>query len=360
MSGNGGTTPIGWDVGGAHLKAALVRDGCVVDVVQVACPLWQGIDRLDTALDEVLGARWHREADGAAHAATMTGELADCFANRQAGVEAIAARLASRLGSRLKLLAADDRWVDARDVASHWRAIASANWIATARWVAAALPDALMVDVGSTTTDLVPIVGGVFGAEQRDDAARLVSGELVYQGVVRTPLASLGPRIAFRGVERNVMNELFATSADVYRLNGELDAAHDQHASADGSGKDMAATRQRLARMIGLDASDADDGEWLSFARAWRQRQRALLRDNAVRVAAASALRADAPVVGAGCGHFLARSLAAMLARPYRSIDALLPLADGDDAALRGWSVVAAPAVAVALLAAKDDGACGW
>ena len=133
-------------------------------------------------------------------------------------------------------------------------------------------------------------------AAGRDDAARLASGELVYQGVVRTPLCALGPRIEFRGAHYNVMNELFATSADVYRLTGELDPAHDQHPAADGAPKDRAATQRRLARMIGLDARDASDEQWLRFARTWRERQLTELRDNAARVVAAHDLPAHAPV----------------------------------------------------------------
>lgn len=346
-------TVIGWDAGGAHLKAALLRDGRIADVMQLACPLWQGLDRLDLALDAVL-ARWP-DAARARHAATMTGELADCFEHRQRGVVAIAERLATKLGPRLRLFAGAGQWVEPGNAATAWAGIASANWLATARWLANEIADALLVDVGSTTTDFVPIVAGRVTTTGRDDAARLASGELLYQGVVRTPLCSLGPRIPFLGVERNVMNELFATSADVYRLTGELDAVHDQHPAADHAGKDRAATQRRLARMIGLDARDADDRAWATFAAAWRQRQRALLRDNASRVVEASGLAADAPLVGAGCGAFLVRALATTMQRPYRAIDAVMPV----DEACRGWARVAAPCVALALLAAKDD-TCGW
>jgi uncharacterized hydantoinase/oxoprolinase family protein len=42
----------GLDVGGAHLKVAQVgRDGRVTAALQVPCALWQGLDRLDAALD---------------------------------------------------------------------------------------------------------------------------------------------------------------------------------------------------------------------------------------------------------------------------------------------------------------------
>ena len=88
---------IGWDVGGAHLKAARVTGaGKIARVAQAPCPLWQGIARLDDAYRDVLcelgGAR-------ARHVVTMTGESADCFANRIEGVRAIV----RRMGGLLKL-----------------------------------------------------------------------------------------------------------------------------------------------------------------------------------------------------------------------------------------------------------------
>ena len=100
----------------------------------------------------------------------------------------------------------------------------------------------LLVDIGSTTTDLIAFHGGVVPTTSRSDAQRLASGELVYQGVVRTPLCALARRIGWRGEQLNVMNEFFATTADVYRLTGELDPAHDQQPSADHAAKDQAAT----------------------------------------------------------------------------------------------------------------------
>jgi probable H4MPT-linked C1 transfer pathway protein len=355
---------VGWDVGGAHLKAARVDAGRLVDVVQRPYALWLGLDRLDAALAEVL-ARWPDLAmhDDALHAATMTGELADLFASRRDGVAAIAERLQTRLGARLRLFDADAGWQHAAAARARWAGIASANWLATARWLATRVDAALLVDVGSTTTDLVPIVHGRPLPRGRDDGSRLASGELVYHGVVRTPLAVLGPRIAFRGIERNVMNELFATSADVYRTTGELEPAHDQQPTADNAAKDARATMRRLARMIGLDADDGSADDWLDFARAWRARQLAEIERNARAVLAlgfGDAAQRPAPVVvGAGCGHFLARALATTLGLAYRGIDAWMPLDDDDaDAQIGGraaWARVAAPCVAVALLAGAAD-----
>ncbi|MDF3832249.1 hydantoinase/oxoprolinase family protein, partial [Cupriavidus basilensis] len=315
----------GWDLGGANIKAARLEDGVVRDIAQWACPLWQGLHLLDDVLAHAR-ARWPDCAD-AAHAVTMTGEMADLFAHREAGVAALADVMWRAFGERAVFFAGAAGWRTRRQVAADWRHIASANWVATASMAAARIGHGLLVDIGTTTSDLIPIVDGAVAAHGRDDAGRLASGELVYLGVARTPLCALARRIAFKGDSYNVMNELFATTADVYRITGELPDAHDPHPPADGGAKTPEATRQRLARMIGLDARDAAPAEWLEVARGWRQAQIAELGDNLLRVMDRSGLPADAPLIGAGCGHFLVRDLAGRLGRPYRAFEEIVGVA---------------------------------
>jgi probable H4MPT-linked C1 transfer pathway protein len=366
---------VGWDIGGAHVKAGWVERGgagpVLRDAAEWPCPLWQGLDHLRAAIAAVQ-ARWPASR-GAAHAITMTGEMVDRFEHREEGVRALADEMAARTRGPLHFFAGEtesgaSRWCTADEVAAQWREIASANWQATAQWAARCLPDAVLVDIGSTTTDVIPLRGGRVAAQGRSDAERLASGELVYHGVVRTPLCAVAARIAFRGRTVNVMNEWFATSADVYRLTGELDPAHDLQPGADGAAKDAPASRQRLARMVGLDARDAADGDWQALALAWRAAQLDELRANLVRVIAAAGLPAGAPLVTAGCGDFLAAALAASLGRPWLSFASLAvaaadraggpafelrepPLAVREPAgSLAARVQVAAPSAAVALL----------
>jgi probable H4MPT-linked C1 transfer pathway protein len=341
---------VGWDIGGAHLKAALVADGTVRDVAQWPCALWLGAQRQLEAAFAAAYRRWP-QLRAARHAVTMTGEMADCFVDRAAGVAALVQSAQHALGD--VSFFAGDTWLDADQAPAQWQRIASANWLASAAWVARGLDGALLVDIGSTTTDIVPIAGGRVAARGGSDAARLASGELVYQGVVRTPLAVLAQRIAWRGIEYNVMNELFATAADVYRLTGELDPAFDQQPAADQAGKDSAATCRRLARMIGHDGGDAPPADWIALARAFRSAQLALIEDNAARVLATAALPARAPLVAAGCGDFLVAELAHRLGRRWLPFEALAPV---HGAAAR-WARVCAPSAAVALLAAHDAAA---
>ena len=271
-----GTDPprvvVGWDVGGAHVKGCLVVDGRVCDAAQWPAPLWQGLEHLDAALD-LARQRWPEAArSGARHVATMTGEMVDLFPHREAGVVRLAAHLAEALGPSRGSTPGRPAG-SSRTRGAAVAAIASANWRASAELLAQRLPDAMLVDVGSTTTDLIAVRGGAVAVQGDTDAARLATGELVYHGVVRTPLCALAARVPFRGSAVNVMNEFFATTADVYRLTGELDPAHDQQPRPTRSGKDAHATRQRLARMVGRDARDADDTDWLALAHAWRAAQ---------------------------------------------------------------------------------------
>ena len=349
---------LGWDIGGAHVKACLLRDGRVVEVAQWACPLWQGIEHLERVL-HLAHTRWP-QLGRAVHAVTMTGEMTDLFEHREDGVRRIAAILTNALAptasDALRFFAGEARWCRPAEVAAHWEQIASANWLATASHAAQCIAEGVLIDIGSTTTDLIAFRAGRVLGGSRSDAQRLATGELVYHGVVRTPLCALGPRIAWRGGELNVMNEFFATAADVYRLTGELDHAHDLHPSADNAPKDLPATRRRLARMIGLDARDAAPDDWLAFAHTWRAKQVDELAGQLRRVIAAHGLSEAAVALGAGCGDFLVADLLAQAGVPRaclrygRDVARIAADALPSVEAVARWAQVCAPAVAVAAL----------
>jgi probable H4MPT-linked C1 transfer pathway protein len=307
---------MGWDVGGAHLKAVLVDgNGAAAFALELPCPLWQGLGHLDRAVAETLG---RMTGSPAAHAVTMTGEMADCFADRSAGIAALARAMAAHVaGAPLHFFAGRRGFLTASSVAAAARDVASANWLATAMYVATVMRRALLVDIGSTTADLVTVVDGAAHAIGDDDFTRLAANELVYTGVTRTPLMSVASRVPFEGREVGLMAEHFAATADVHRLTGELPEHADLHPSADGGPKTIEASARRLARMIGRDAASAPIEAWRQLARFFADRQLERLVGAARQVIAQSRLSPHAPVVGAGVGTFLARKLALRLGRPY-------------------------------------------
>ncbi len=339
---------VGWDIGGAHVKTARIDDGRVVDVWQEACPLWLGLDRLEAVVETARA----RLGGADLHVVTMTGELADVFASRVEGVAAITARMQAAV-SPVRIYAGRAGFVHARQAVQHAEDIASANWHASAALVARSVPDALFVDMGSTTTDLVPIARGSVAATGYTDAERLACGEMSYTGLTRGFVMSLCRQVPFQGAWTTLACEHFATTADVYRILGELAEDADQMPTADGREKTVDASCARLARMIGRDASDADFAAWHRLAAWFAEMQMRLIGDDAMLVLSRACLPRSAPLIGAGIGQHVVARLAARLGCVYREFGELSP--PGSD--VGNWLGRCAPAVAVALLAIAEDGA---
>ena len=335
---------IGWDIGGVHLKAARAESGRIVDAVQIAAPLRGGLDPLVKAFEQATAHVGQADC----HAITMTAELADTFSSRAEGLERITALAASALSGTPAMLYAGRAGFIPLDRASHHvEDIASANWHASAALVAHSRKNALWIDMGSTTTDIVPVARGTIAAHGYTDAERLAAGELVYTGLVRGFVMATAPRAPFAGRWTPLINENFANMADVHRILGSLPNDADQMTTADGREKSVAASRARLARMVGRDA-DADEAAWEALARWFVEAQMRAILDGAMLVASTGSLPPDAPVVAAGIGAGIVREIARRLGRDCIGFDSLLDVTpDARDAASQ-----CAPAAALALLAA--------
>lgn len=348
---------VGWDIGGAHLKAAHCSGRRLESVRQLPTPLWLGLHHLDAAAATILDSL---PPAPVRHAVTMTGELADLFPDRHRGVCGIADAFAAALARRrpqddLRFFAGDAGLLPHARVAECSRDIASANWLASAAWCAAALGDGVLVDLGSTTTDIVPFAGGRIRAAGAGDAARLESGELAYLGLLRTPLMALAQRVPFAGRLRRPMNEHFATTADVMRVCGELDEATDMLPAADQGAKTVEASARRLLRMVAEDLPEAGIERASELARWYRARLLDELHEALEEVLRRGALPPQAPLVAAGIGAHLVAELAARVQRPLLRWEDL-PGSEAANADVRAWSARCAPAVAVARLAAEQVG----
>ncbi len=333
----------GWDLGGAHLKMARCRDGEIIGAKTFKTPLWLGIDQLREALRE-LGPR--REP-GNVNVFTMTGELSDTFASRDAGIAGLLDFIEAEFGTADTLVyAGRSGFCNVSAARNLGGDIASANWHATATLSAKLKNTGLFVDMGSTTTDILAFRNGELVNDGYSDAERLLTGELVYTGFARTALIGIATLVPVRGRMTPLMNEYFANTADLGRILGTLDEADDKYPSADRQAKSVAGSIARLARMVGRDSADLDEDEWVDIARWFSEHQLRMIHDGAFRVAQSIASDAAAPVVGAGIGRPQIKRLATRLERPYVDFGALIPAIDKarDDASK------AAPAAAVALL----------
>jgi probable H4MPT-linked C1 transfer pathway protein len=300
MTGN----VLGLDIGGANLKAACVEPANAVARSRPFA-LWRDPAGLADALSSLL--RDLPEAD--AVAATMTGELCDCFATKSQGVlHILTAVEAVAAGRPVRVWGTDGAFHDPPDVRESPLTAAASNWLALATWAGRLAPrgGAVLLDVGSTTTDIIPLRDGAPVARGPTDRARLASGELVYTGARRTPLCSL--------VHEGVAAELFASTLDAYLILGEVPEDADDADTADGRPATRPHAHARLARMICEDAEGLSEADARRLAGEFRRVQRDLILRSFAEVAG----RCHPDVVlTAGSGEHVAGAVARMWQREH-------------------------------------------
>lgn len=245
-------TVLGWDIGGVNTKAARVADACIL--AARAAPY--ELQRDPAALAPLLG-RLAQDCGGAptdAHAVTMTAELSQLFRTKREGVgfvlDAVAAAFPE---ARVLVWSVDARWRTPAEARRDPLAVAAANWAATAHVVGRLCADCLLVDVGSTTTDVIPIAQSTPVARGRTDVERLREGELLYSGALRTPVEALAATVPVRGRETGMAAEGFALAGDVHVWRGQLAPGDYSVPTPDGRPPTREYAGERLARVVCAD-----------------------------------------------------------------------------------------------------------
>ena len=305
-----GSTRVALDIGGANLKAAHDAGPSIC----VPFELWRKPEGLRDAIHRLLASLPAFDS----LLLTMTGELCDCFETRKAGVSFIlSAVFGASKSIPTSVWCVDSRFRTPIEIIDEPLLAASSNWIGLAK-VAARIAEngpGLLVDVGSTTTDLVPMAGGKPRHRGRTDLERLRSGELVYAGVRRTPLAAIASSLRFRSESIGLCAERFAETLDVYLTLGSIPPDPADLGTADGRPATRDAARSRLARMVGEDRDgfNNDDAEDLA-----RSADSALLDRLELSARAACHATIGHPIhaVVSGSGEFLATRLARRLVGP--------------------------------------------
>jgi hypothetical protein len=328
---------LGWDVGGAYVKAAVVEADNRRRTVRTAnrpFEIWRDKD----ALPGVLQALAAELPPPDAVAVTMTAELSDVFRTKREGVGFVLDAVEAVSRAPVRVFTTAGQFVDGAAARAHPLDAAASNWVATAMLVGRFVPDALLVDIGSTTTDVIPVVSGRVAALGRTDPERLLAGELVYTGALRTNVAAIVRRVTLRGGECPVASELFAVSGDVHVLLGSLAPADYTCPTPDGRAPTAELSAERLARVVCADGEMLDADEIRAIATAVADAQ---VDEIAVAIGrVALRLARPVPVVVTGLGGFLARRAAERVGLPVEDLADVLAVDVG----------TVAPAVAVAWL----------
>jgi (4-(4-[2-(gamma-L-glutamylamino)ethyl]phenoxymethyl)furan-2-yl)methanamine synthase len=328
---------IGLDVGGANTKAAAVAGDGRIQTVSEPFELWRSPDGLTDAVASVVQ---RLGLDRTPVALATTAELVDVFESKRVGVLSVLDAVAAALpGRSLRVMTTSGVLIGLEAARADPLSCAAANWIATALLVARSVPDAILVDCGGTSTDIVPIAAGRLAARGRTDVQRLLAGELVYTGALRTNIAAIVSQVPIGGRPCPVSSELFAIAADAHLLRGDLSQAGCTCTFPDGRGPEPEHVRARLARVVCADPEQLAPGDLEAIAAAVEDGQVSAIAWALARAAARSA--PGAPVLAVGVGAFLARRAAARCGLDVLDSAAPLAGAAGDVAACVALSVLA-------------------
>ncbi len=288
------------DIGGANIKVATGLDFAQ----SYPFPLWRFPEQLAQRLNQIIAVAPVCEFV----VATMTGELADCFQTKRQGVVSIVDALLDAVrGRRVGIYLTDGAIVSPSRAKDQYRLAAASNWHALGKFTArfAQRGNALVVDIGSTTCDVISIVNGRLAAQGKTDTERLMAGELIYAGVERTPVCSIISSTAYRGRRCPLARELFATMKDVYLILSDIDEDATDTDTADGRPATQKAATTRLGRCLGADVDDFNLEDAKVIAETAATSQANLLWEAIQSVSARSGLSGTPRVVLSGHGDFL-------------------------------------------------------
>lgn len=263
---------LGLDIGGANIKAS-TADG---ESVSISFAIWQNRDGLRGILKQL---PFYRDAAPDIVALTMTAELADCFQTKAEGVQFIIEAVQGVFaGSLIRVWLTSGEFAEAADAIELPQLAGASNWHALATWAGRAAPSgpAVLIDIGSTTTDIIPLIDGLPVPEGRTDLERLAASELLYTGVGRTPVCAIVQTVPLVPDEESagpvgvcripVAAELFATTLDVHLLNGDVMADAGNCETADGRPLTREAAMNRLAHMLCCDSTELSETQLVKIA----------------------------------------------------------------------------------------------
>jgi len=241
----------GFDIGGANTDFALVQfdeteDISIIETDFLYFPMWLKKDELGKALLKLVKDEIN---DIDAVGICMTAELVDAYKTKEEGVIDISRKCKKIFNVPVGFISLEGV-LKLDDLIKNPDQVAAANWIATSKIAAKIASKCIMIDTGSTTTDIIPINEGSECAKGRSDMERLKTGELVYSGTLRTNIAAVVDKVPLNGEFVRVSSELFAITADVQMVLRNIEEEDYTCDTPDGAGKTKLDCMRRISRVI--------------------------------------------------------------------------------------------------------------
>ncbi len=343
---------MGFDIGGVNIKGAFIKYSSKTDydlkISSKYYPLWlhnpeKFPELLQTFMKELIGVTQVDEIG-----ITLTAEVSDAYYTKKEGVNHILTSF-KKLMPKIpkKVISIYNNFLPIDIASRDYMAVASANWVATALYVGKKFPKCIMLDVGSTTADIIPISDGIPDTLGKTDLDRLLNGELVYTGALRSTIPSLAWRVPVHGKMCPISYEKFSLAADVHLLLDHI--SYDEYIcdTADGRAKTKQDALARLARIVCADIDLLSESEIYEIAAYLYGRQLDQIGDGLTQVLKTrDEYDLTVPIVVTGLGReFLAKKIAERM--DFKEIYNL-------ESIFGHRGAIASPAAAIALLLAEQ------
>lgn len=252
---------MGLDIGGANTDCAIIElndeNGHIKSVKKSKryLPMWIKNDELKECLMDLS----KEDIDCTdVICVSMTAELSDAYETKIEGVLDISKKVHYTFSDKTVKFVTFEGLKTYEEILENPLSAAAANWIGTANAVKHIRNSCIFMDMGTTTTDIIPLINKE-NAAGHTDVERLGSGELVYTGMLRTNLAAIVQELPVNNINTTVSSELFTISADVHRILGHITQEEYTCDTPDKKGKDIVSCKRRLCRLVCADLDSLSD-----------------------------------------------------------------------------------------------------
>ncbi len=254
---------LGLDIGGANTKAALVqfRSSEILESFSLIeyFPFWEktlnDIPNMFKRIVENLIIQNNLKLKNINFISiTITAELSDAFQTKREGIFTILNAL-EQVFDKEKMFFINNKneFINFNQVKPYPISIGAANWVSTSLFLCKFVSNCILIDAGSTTIDMVPILNSVPLPVGRNDIERLINRELIYTGGLRATIPSITHFVPYKNKMIRISFEKFALVSDVHRILNNISETEYINDTADNRSISLDDCYARLARVLCMD-----------------------------------------------------------------------------------------------------------
>ena len=332
---------LGIDIGGAHIKIVGLDKYKNVSLVEYRkCYLWQDPEKLKKEIQFINSLS---EKNKILCGITMTAELCDIFSNRIEGAKKIQKECKKIKFKKFFYSKSDNLFENINE--NKFTNFISMNWHAIGRYMSKHIREGIIIDFGSTTTDFVLIKGGQVINNSFSDYTRLGTGELVYTGIIRSPIFAIMNSININTQKYKIIPEYFSSMSDIYRIHKKIKKNFDVDDETDSSDKSIISSYHRISRSFGFDFNKKYKKLIYRLTEEIMNKQLKIIYENAIKLFQKYNLNKNSPIILSGIGQNI-------LMKSFKSYNVILfeNFIKSKTNALRKSATYHAPAVSIACL----------